>query len=608
MCGIFGYIGPKEAASIAIDGLKTLEYRGYDSAGIAVIQNGEIQICKEVGKVSALEREMEKEHIDCHVAISHTRWATHGKPSKINAHPHIDTYQSLAIVHNGIIENHASLKKSLKEKGVAFVSDTDTEVVAHLIAQYYQGNLISAVQQTLALLKGTFAIALIHKDFPEQIITFANECPLVIGIGNNEAFVSSDSNAFATFTRKVVYLSNGEIAVVHADKLEVYNSDLEAIDKDHQELTEAAETNSKGTYPHYTLKEIHEQPQSIRSALLGRIHEEYGTAIFEDLQFSASELLNIERILILACGTSWHAGFVASYLIEEMAHIPVQVEISSEFRYKNPVLPKETLVIAISQSGETADTLAAVKELKAKGAKILSLCNVTSSTLARISHSNIFLRAGQEIGVCSTKAFTSQIVILSLLSLLLARIRHMSKQTGLNFIQYIKKLPEQAQEVLDNAPHIQQIAQKYAKYDNFFYIGRSYMFPTCLEGALKLKEISYINANGYAAGEMKHGPIALINEQCPTVAFCANKHTLEKLLSNLMEIKARNGKVIAILEKNSHKIDNIADDIIYVPYTIDELSAIPSTIAAQLLAYYIALERGTDIDQPRNLAKSVTVE
>lgn len=608
MCGIFGYIGPKEAASIAINGLKTLEYRGYDSAGIAVIQNGEVHICKEVGKVSALEREMEKEHIDCHVAISHTRWATHGKPSKINAHPHIDTYQSLAIVHNGIIENHASLKKSLKEKGVAFVSDTDTEVVAHLIAQYYQGNLISAVQQTLALLKGTFAIALIHKDFPEQIITFANECPLVIGIGNNEAFVSSDSNAFATFTRKVVYLSNGEIAVVHADKLEVYNSDLEAIDKDHQELTEAAETNSKGTYPHYTLKEIHEQPQSIRSALLGRIHEEYGTAIFEDLQFSASELLNIERILILACGTSWHAGFVASYLIEEMAHIPVQVEISSEFRYKNPVLPKETLVIAISQSGETADTLAAVKELKAKGAKILSLCNVTSSTLARISHSNIFLRAGQEIGVCSTKAFTSQIVILSLLSLLLARIRHMSKQTGLNFIQYIKKLPEQAQEVLDNAPHIQQIAQKYAKYDNFFYIGRSYMFPTCLEGALKLKEISYINANGYAAGEMKHGPIALINEQCPTVAFCANKHTLEKLLSNLMEIKARNGKVIAILEKNSHKIDNIADDIIYVPYTIDELSAIPSTIAAQLLAYYIALERGTDIDQPRNLAKSVTVE
>lgn len=608
MCGIFGYVGPKEASTTAIEGLKKLEYRGYDSAGIAVIQDNKIMICKEVGKVASLEKEMEQKHFNCHNAIAHTRWATHGKPSKVNAHPHVNTHYSLAIVHNGIIENHAVLRASLMEKGVIFVSETDTEVIAHLISEYYQGDLIIAVQKALALLKGAFAIALIHQDFPDQIIAFTHECPLVIGIGVKEAFVSSDSNAFSSSTREVVYLSNGEIAVVRPNKLEVYNSSLEEIAKDTQALAEVAETQSKGDYQHYTLKEIHEQPQAIRNAILGRIHEEYGTAIFENLQFTASELLNVDRILILACGTSWHAGFVAAYMIEEMAHIPVQVEISSEFRYKNQIISKATLVIAISQSGETADTLAAVKELKTKGAKVLALCNVTSSSLVRVAHSTIFLRAGQEIGVCSTKAFTSQVVILSLFSLLLARIRHMSKERGVDFINHILKLPEQAQEVLDSTEHISQIAKKYARYDNFFFLGRSYMYPACLEGALKLKEISYINANGYAAGEMKHGPIALINEQCPSVAFCANYRTLDKMLSNLMEVKARNGKIIAIMEKNNPKIDTIADDIIYVPSTIDELAAIPSSIAAQLLAYYIALERGTDIDQPRNLAKSVTVE
>lgn len=608
MCGIFGYVGKKNSVEIVINGLKRLEYRGYDSAGIVGIKDGQLLSCKEVGKVAILEKEVVDSKLSLDVAVAHTRWATHGKPSKLNAHPHCDSKHALAIVHNGIIENHEMLRRHLQHEGVIFESETDSEVIAHLIGSLYEGDILKAVQKAVPLLEGSFAIALVHRDFPNQIIAIAHESPLVIGVGSNEVFISSDSHAFLSHTREVVFLSDAEIAVVSPEKMEVFNTSSEQIIKKPETLTMEAEYVSKMGYEHFTLKEINEQPQSIRNAILSRYLEDYGTAVFEELSFDVSELLSIQRIIILACGTSWHAGCVASYIIENMARIPVQAEISSEFRYKNPIVPPGTFVIAISQSGETADTIAALRELKAKGAKVMGICNVHGSTLARESDCTVFLRAGTEIGVCSTKAFISQVVVLGLFSLLLARMRHMSKQEGQIFIQCLKVLPEQVQKVLNQSEHIHQLAKKYEKYGNFFFLGRCYMFPTALEGALKLKEISYINANGYPAGEMKHGPIALINEDCPSVVFCGNKLTYEKLLSNLMEVKARSGKIIAIAEEESRGIRGVADDIIWIPRTIDELSVIPSSVAAQLFAYYVAYERGEDIDQPRNLAKSVTVE
>lgn len=608
MCGIFGYVGKRNPVEMAINGLKRLEYRGYDSAGIAGVKNHDLISCKEMGKVAILEALVKEKKLNLDIAIAHTRWATHGKPSEDNAHPHYDHEKKLALVHNGIIENYEILRRQLQKKGIVFRSETDSEVIAQMIGMFYEGDILKAVQQTVPMLEGSFAIALVHANHPDQIITVAHESPLVIGIGTNEAFISSDSHAFAAHTREVVFLSNAEIAVVRADKLEVYDSSMEQITKETEKLAIQTEEVTKGAYEHFTLKEINEQPQAIRNALLSRYLEDYGTAVFEELNFDVNELLSVERILILACGTSWHAGYFAQYLIEDMARIPVQVEISSEFRYKNPIVPQGTLVIAISQSGETADTLAAFRELKAKGAKVLGICNVYGSTLAREADNTIFLRAGPEIGVCSTKAFISQVTILALLTLLLARMRHMSKKDGKEFLQALKILPEQTQKVLNQSDHIHSLAKKYSKYQNFFFLGRRYMYPTALEGALKLKEISYINANGYPAGEMKHGPIALINEDCPTVAFCANKMTYDKMLSNLMEVKARSGKIIAIAEEGDESIKSVADDIIWVPKTKDEIATIPSSVAAQLFAYYVAYERGEDIDQPRNLAKSVTVE
>lgn len=608
MCGIFGYIGSKDPVKVAIDGLKKLEYRGYDSAGLAGVDHqGKLAYCKEVGKIAVLEQALNTNHLELQMAIAQTRWATHGKVTKANAHPLFDAAFSLAVVHNGIIENHEVLRKQLQENGVKFTSDTDTEVIAHLVASYYDGDILSAIQEAIPQLKGAFAFALVHRDFPDRIFAVAHEAPLVIGIGTNEAFISSDPNAFAFYTRQAIYLSNGEIAVIKANSQEVYNAQTQ-ISKESFLLDTELQDISKGSFEHFTLKEIYDQPQAIRNALLGRFIPEYGTALFEEVNFSAMEMLTAERLLILACGTSWNAGYVAAYMLEDIARIPVQVEISSEFRYKNPIVQPGTFVIAISQSGETADTIAAVREVKAKGARVLALCNVQGSTLAREADSTIFLRAGAEIGVCSTKAFTSQVVVLALFTLLLARMRHMGKSEGQEFLNALLKLPDQVQTVLDQSNKIQMLAKKYAKYDNFFYLGRRHMFPTSLEGALKLKEIAYINANGYPAGEMKHGPIALINENCPTVALCGNKMTYEKLLSNLTEIKTRNGLVIAIAEEGEKGLESIANDIIYVPATIDELAVIPTTVVAQLFAYYVAKERGAEIDHPRNLAKSVTVE
>lgn len=607
MCGIFGYVGSRNAVNVVIDGLKHLEYRGYDSAGLAGVQGDQIVFCKEVGKVSILEQEVRKHTWDIKAAIAQTRWATHGKVTKNNAHPHFDKQHSLALVHNGIIENHDSLRHLLKAQGIVFVSDTDTEVIAHLIASYYEGDLLKAVQKAMAQMQGAYAVACVHRDFPDQIIAIAHEAPLVIGIGNQEAFISSDPHAFAFYTRRVIYLSNSEIAIIKADSQQVYST-KEPIDKESHLLNHEVSEASKGNFEHFTLKEIYEQPQTIRHALLSRFLFDYGTAIFEELTFSDMDLLAVERILILACGTSWHAGLVAAYMLEDMARIPVQVEISSEFRYKNPIVLPGTFVIAISQSGETADTIAAVREVKAKGAKILALCNVQGSTLVREADNTIFLKAGIEIGVCSTKAFTNQVIILSLFTLLMARMRHMSKSEGQHFLQLLLQLPEQVQMILEQSSTIAEIAYRYAHYESFFYIGRRYMYPTSLEGALKLKEISYVNANGYPAGEIKHGPLALISEDCPTIALCADHMTYEKMLSNLMEIKARNGKILAIAIKKDPHLEKIADDIFYIPSSSDALAVIPVTVVMQLFAYYFAQKKGTDIDHPRNLAKSVTVE
>ncbi|NGX61912.1 MAG: Glutamine--fructose-6-phosphate aminotransferase [isomerizing] [Chlamydiae bacterium] len=608
MCGIFGYLGEQDAVSLVLEGLKKLEYRGYDSAGVALIQNGELLSHKEVGKVSVLDAKIAEKGWKSGLAIAHTRWATHGKPTQINAHPQFDTASRCAVVHNGIIENHEAVRRLLQKRGVSFQSDTDTEVISQLIGFLNKGNFLRAVQRALPLLQGAFAIAVIHQDAPEEIICAAKESPLAIGVGEGEMFVASDAQAFLKYTRQAIYLHSSELALITKKGVQAFNARLAPIEKESENLDHDAEEVTKGAYQHYMLKEIYEQPQTLQNALLSRFSEEYGSAILDGLKLSEEELFKIKRIVILACGTSLHAGLTATYLFEEKARIPVEVEISSEFRYKNPIVQENTLAIAISQSGETADTLAAMRELKEKGAKIVGICNVQGSTLAREVDSCLFLRAGPEICVAATKTYTSQLIVLTLLSLRFARMHTMSQQEGKHLIKALQALPSQVKSILSQADKIERIAKKYAHYDNFFFLGRRYMYPTALEGALKLKEIAYINANGYPAGEMKHGPIALIHENCPTVAYCGDSVTYPKILSNLMEIKARSGKVLAIAPEGSKEIQGIADDVIYVPKTLDELSPIPATIVSQLLAYYIAKERGTEIDQPRNLAKSVTVE
>ena len=608
MCGIFGYVGKKNQVDLALTGLQRLEYRGYDSAGIGGVSAGQIIVCKEMGKVSGLRKKVEQEGVVLDIVIAHTRWATHGAPSMQNAHPQTDQNNTLAIVHNGIIENHEQLRNQLQRKGVQFSSETDTEVAAQLIASLYEGDLLKAVQEAAALLKGSYAFAIVHSKHPGQIIAVAHESPLAVGIGEGEAFISSDPHAFADQTSDVIYLTDGEIANVTADKIEIYNIHNHLIEKKMQKLESSGMEISKGSFEHFTLKEIFEQPQALRNGMLSRFVQDWGTAQFEEIQSIIDQLHGIERIVIVACGTSWHAGMIGALMIEEMARIPVQVEISSEFRYKNPIIPHGTLALAISQSGETADTLAAVRELRAKGVHVIGICNAHGSSLVRESDGTLFLRAGPEIGVCSTKAFTNMCLVLALFSLMLARMRHMDKVEGEKFLAKIIALPNQVQKVLDQAPQIEAVAKKYASYENFFFLGRQYMYPTALEGALKLKEISYINANGYPAGEMKHGPIALISPDCPTVALCANKATFDKMLSNLMEVRARKRIVLAIASENSPDVERICEHVIWIPETDDSLSPILATIATQLFAYYVAHERGLEIDQPRNLAKSVTVE
>ncbi len=592
MCGIFGYIGNEDPLKTCVLGLEQLEYRGYDSTGIAGVVNGKIEICKEVGKLSNLKKKLTPKRLE--IAIGHTRWATHGKVTEANAHPHRDVQNSIALVHNGIIENCDLLREELAREKVHFSSETDTEVIANLISKYYSGNLVEAVYKTLPYLKGHFAIALVHKDHPREIVAVARECPLSIGYDDQrtESMVSSDPNAFLGRKLNILFLKGDEIARVEKGKVAVFDKYLNQIMKKTELLDAGFFTPSKEGFEHFLLKEIHEQPSTIQKAYLGRFDDE--SIQFESL---SDEFCKVSSVWFVACGTSAHAGAIGALFLEDIAQIPAHCEIASEAKYR--IFPKSGLIVAISQGGETADTIAAVREMKARGHKVLGICNVKNSTLTREVDQCIFLKAGPEMSVCSTKAFTSQIAILYLFALYTA---------GSKSIDDLKKIPSHIQTVLESAPRIETIAKKYSCYDDFFFMGRRYMFPTCLEAALKLKEISYVNANGYAGGELKHGAIALIDSHFPVIAFCANQQTEEKIISNLQEAKARGAPILALAPEHLRGISKIADDVIWLPSTSDPLSPFASTVAGQLFAYYVAKARGCDIDQPRNLAKSVTVE
>ena len=598
MCGIVGYIGNKDALPILIEGLRRLEYRGYDSVGIAIIPKDKIVIKKCKGKIKNLEELLGSKDIsESHIGISHNRWATHGPPTDINAHPHQDCSGDIAVVHNGIIENFNELKKQLIEEGHKFKSQTDTEVISHLIEKYYKGDLKDAVLKTLKNLKGSFALGVISKNEPEKIIAARKESPMIVGVGEGENFIASDVPAILKYTKKVIYLDDGEIAVLTKDNVAIFDLDGNQRQKNIDVIKWTLDSAQKSGFPHFMLKEIHEQPKVLKQIISS------GMSGFE------FNLEGISNIIIIACGTAYHAGLVGKYVLEKFTKIPVAIDVSSEFRYRDPIVGKNTLVLAISQSGETADTLAAVKEAKQKGAKILSICNVMGSSLVRVSDAVLYTYAGPEIGVASTKAYTAQLAILYTLAFYIADKKGLL-ESGLkkSLLEGFKDIPGVIDNILANKDHIEKIAAKHLNFGSFLYLGRNLNYPTALEGALKLKEISYIPAEGYAAGEMKHGPIALIDEYRAVVCIAPESFVYEKMVSNIEEICARKGKVIAIATEGDKGIENFTKEIIYVPKIDEIFSPIVTVVPLQLLAYYIAVKRGCDVDQPRNLAKSVTVE
>jgi glucosamine--fructose-6-phosphate aminotransferase (isomerizing) len=595
---------------ILLEGLKRLEYRGYDSSGVALLQDGKIQIKKCVGKVSQLENLTKDLQTTANVGIGHTRWATHGVPNDINAHPHTDCHNQIALIHNGIIENYATLKKKLETLGHVFKSATDTEVLVHLIEEFYlkNKNLDFAVRAALKEVTGTYGIIVASIFEPETLIVARKGSPVVIGYGDGEIVVASDASALVQHTRKVTYLEDGEVAIVTAQGVTLKTlSDVE-ITKVVEELTFDLDQIEKGGFLHFMLKEIHEQPETIRNSMRGRLLEEEGSVKLGGLSEVAHKIIHAPRLIFVACGTSWHAALIGEYMLEQYAHISVEVEYASEFRYRNPILNKGDVVILISQSGETADTLAALREAKAQGAAVIGICNVVGSSIARESDGGVYIHAGPEIGVASTKAFTSQLIVLALLTIMIARSKGMPREKGIELVREMKLLPEKVQSILANTKQIEYIAGEFKDIKNFLYLGRGYNFPAALEGALKLKEISYIHAEGYPAAEIKHGPIALIDENMPVVFIAPQDRTYEKIMSNIQEVKARSGKVIAIVNDEGDSIRQLADYRICVPPTLDLFTPILAIIPLQLLAYYIAVSRGCNVDQPRNLAKSVTVE
>lgn len=609
MCGIVGYIGKKPAVPILLDGLKRLEYRGYDSAGIAVLSNNKLIVQKVAGRVSNLKNLMIAQDIRSTIGIAHTRWATHGEPLDKNAHPHTDCKEKIAVVHNGIIENYNVLKEYLKQKGHKFRTDTDTEVIAHLIEEYYEGNLLRAVRIALSEVKGTYGVAIISSDAPGEIICARNGSPLVLGDGGDEYFIASDAAPIVPYTRQVVYLEDGEIALLKKDGFTIMTLDEKEIKPKIEEISWTLDRIEKGGYKHFMLKEIFEQPDTLRNAIRGRLNWQDGTARLNGLTDQYDILKKVKRIVISACGTAWHAGLIGEYMIEQMARVPVEVEYASELRYRSPIIENGMVLFSISQSGETADTLAALREAKRRGATALGVCNVVGSTIARETDAGVYIHAGPEIGVASTKAFTAQIMVLSLISLLMGRMRTVSVEKGREIIGAIKKIPEQVEQILNelNTP-IKKIATDFYKKRNFIFLGRGYNFPVALEGALKLKEISYIHAEGYPAAEMKHGPIALIDEDMPVVFIAIRDSVFEKVLSNIEEVKSRKGVVIAITTEGDKEVQKKVKYCIPIPKTIDILTPLLTVVPLQLLAYHIAVMRGCDIDKPRNLAKSVTVE
>ena len=615
MCGITGYVGSKNAVPILLEGLLKLEYRGYDSAGIALLKNGILRVCKKKGRVGTLAEEVLKMNFSANTGISHTRWATHGGVTDANAHPHVSSDGNFALVHNGIIENYESIKNFLSTKGYTFSSQTDSEVLVNLIAYHYsqrtdentENRFMEAVRKALLHVEGTYGIAVLCRFNDGEIVAARKGSPLLIGVGKNERLVSSDVLGFAGRASNVIYLEDNQIALVTADSCDIVTTCNKPINYTVSEIDWNLESADLGNCKHYMQKEIMEQPAVLENAIRGRISDDGSTAVLNGLNMTPADMRQIDRILFCACGTAWHACLVAEYLIEKYARIPVEVEYASEFRYRNAPLDKNTLVFVISQSGETIDTLQALRESKRKGFKTLAITNSVGSTISRESDGGLYQYAGKEVGVASTKAFTSQIAICLLIALYIGRMRDLSFYEGRLIVDAIKSLPSLAAKVLKLAPAIEKIARKYAHFSDFLFIGRLSEFPVALEGALKLKEISYIHAEGYPAAEMKHGPIALVSPECPTVVLATSDEILPKVVSNAQEIKARKGPIIAITNR-PEAFEGIADDIIPIPQAHDCVKAIIATIPIQLLAYYIAVQRGCDVDKPRNLAKSVTVE
>lgn len=608
MCGIVGYVGRKEAEPLLVEGLRRLEYRGYDSAGLATLTGPQLHLRKRAGRIDDLARYLRERPAPGCTGISHTRWATHGPATDVNAHPHLGGNGRFAVVHNGVIENYLSLRRQLEDEGVTFQTQTDTEVIAHLIAAHYQGDLVEAVRQTVALLKGTYGLAVLSSEQPELLVGARLGSPLVLGIGQGEHFLASDPSALVGYVEKVVYLHDRQLCALTCDGWHLFDREHARVEAHVHDIDWEAEDCEKGLFEHYMLKEIYEQPEALENAMRGRLDDADAAAHFGGLNLDPQQLRRAERLILTACGTSYHAALIGEYLFEEFARIPVEVEYASEFRYRNPPIDRNTIVLGLTQSGETADTLAALRESKRKGHPTLAICNVVGSTIAREADGGVYLHAGPEIGVASTKAFSAQVAVLAMLALYWGRLRHLSSPQGTQMIRELRSMPDAVRRALSCHDAVRRIAERYYSVNNFLYMGRQYLYPLALEGALKLKEISYIHAEGYPAAEMKHGPIALVDENTPSVFLIPHGPVTDKVMSNLEEVKARGGPVIAVACEGEEDVADRADEVIYVPRVPDYLLPLVAVVPLQLLAYHIALLRDCDVDKPRNLAKSVTVE
>ncbi|NNG67244.1 glutamine--fructose-6-phosphate transaminase (isomerizing) [Caldanaerobacter subterraneus] len=608
MCGIVGYIGDKQATPILLEGLTRLEYRGYDSAGIAILHNGNINIKKAKGRLNVLRELVEKDHMEGTIGIGHTRWATHGEPSDTNSHPHLSQSGLIAVVHNGIIENYLPLKKWLIEEGYNFISETDTEVVANLLEYYYNGDIVEALRKVLDRIEGSYALGVLCKDNPDMIVAARKEAPLIVGIGNGENFIASDIPAILKYTRNVYFLDDHEIAIIKKDSVEFIDVFGRKIGKSLFEVKWDVEAAEKGGYEHFMIKEIHEQPAAIKDTLRGRIIND-SEIVLDSINITKEDLEKIEKIFIVACGTAYHAGVVGKYVIESFARIPVEVDVASEFRYRNPIVNERILTIVISQSGETADTIAALKEAKRKGSRVIAITNVVGSSVSREADEVLYTWAGPEIAVASTKAYTTQLIALYLIALDFALKKGtMSSTKVVEIISELKKLPDKVQYLLDNKEVIQKFASEHYNVKDVFYIGRGLDYAVAMEGSLKLKEISYIHSEAYPAGELKHGTLALVEEGTLIIALATQDDLFEKMLSNIKEVKARGGYVVAFAKQGNLQLEGVVDKVIYIPDTLKELTPVLTVVPLQLLAYYMAVEKGCDVDKPRNLAKSVTVE